>query len=121
MKIQKAFTLAEALITVGIIGVVAATVIPWFVNNANEIAWSKSSEVFELKIKEAMNQMKTNDVMTGYATNEAFLDAFAEYMKFANRCSISNLTGCFESSFKASDGTNIDTVANLEQEKILVK
>jgi len=61
-----------------------------------------------MKIGEATKQMKTNDVLAGYATNDAFADEFAKYMKFGRRCTSANLSKCFVSKFKLADNTEID-------------
>lgn len=107
------FTLAEVLITITIIGVVAAIVIPWFVENVQNQAWSAEKANFNMKINEAMNQMKTNDALTGYATNEEFVETFKKYMKITRVCDSSNLTSCFVPMLKAGDGTEVDTVKKL--------
>ena len=50
------FTLAETLITIGIIGVVAALTIPTLVQNYQEKNWETSANVFEKKLNEAINK-----------------------------------------------------------------
>ena len=105
----KSFTLVEVLITLTIIGIVAALTIPQLVKNMSDYEFSKAQSVTLAKIKEATNQMKSNDVLAGYATNELFADEFQKYMKVVRRCDSSTLTKCFPAKFKTNDGTEIDT------------
>src|SRR5574344_2395158 len=105
MKDKKAFTLAEMLITITVIGVVSAIVIPQLTKNFQDLAFAKSKENSLMKIAEATKQMKSQDVLSGYTTTSSFVDAFANYMVVAKRCTTSNLDECFSSSFKKADGT----------------
>ena len=50
---KAAFTLAEVLITLAIIGIVAALTIPTLIQNYQERAWGTASEVFQRKLGEA--------------------------------------------------------------------
>lgn len=111
------FTLAEVLITITIIGVVAAIVIPALVKNITEHVWGEEKTNFEMKINEAMNQMKTNDVLTGYATSEDFVNAFVKYMKITRTCDSSNLTNCFVPKFKTTTGKEIITATTMKTGK----
>ena len=102
------FTLAELLITLSIIGIVAALTIPQLVKNMNDYAFGKSKDVTLAKITEATSQMKSNDVLSGYTTNDAFVNEFQKYMKVIKTCDSSTLANCFPAKFKA--GTDdIDT------------
>lgn len=98
---KKAFTLAEALITLGVVGVVAAVVIPTLMNNVQDYTFAKAKENSLAKITEATKEMKSNDVLAGYTTNSDFVDAFSRYMTVIKRCDSSNLTGCFPPKFRS--------------------
>jgi len=106
---KKGFTLAEVLITLTIIGVVAALTIPELVKNMNDYAFGKSKEVTLAKITEATNQMKSNDVLDSYTTNDAFVDEFQKYMKVTKRCDSTTLVNCFPAKFKTGTGDEIQT------------
>ena len=113
-------TLAEVLITVGIIGVVAAIILPTTLKSVSSWIFSTSNAVFLSKLKEATNQMALNSPMVGYATNDAFIDEFSKYVKIAKRCTSSNLNECFVSRFTTSTqainvGTSLMTGADLGQ------
>ena len=53
---KAAFTLAEVLITLAIIGIVAALTIPTLIQNYQERAWNTASQVFQRKLGEALYQ-----------------------------------------------------------------
>lgn len=106
--IKSAFTMAEMLITIGVIGIVAAVIIPAVNQNVQDYIFSKAKENSLMKITEATNQMKSNDVLAGYTTNSSFVDEFEKYMVVVKRCTSSNLAGCFPQKIKDSSGTEID-------------
>ena len=56
-----AFTLAEILITLGIIGVVAAISIPTLMANVNARQWTTAKEVFNKKLNESLKTMNIMD------------------------------------------------------------
>lgn len=112
------FTLAEALIALGVIGVVAAVVIPNLMQNVQDYTFAKAKENSLQKITEATNEMKSNDVLAGYTTNSSFVDAFEKYMVVVKRCNSSNLAGCFPQKFKASDGSEIDVTTLTTGDKL---
>lgn len=91
----KAFTLAELLITLGIIGIVAVLIIATFIKNYQEKAWKTSAEVFDKKLTEAINLMNTNDELAGYTTTENFVDKLSKYTKIIKTCNESNLDNCW--------------------------
>lgn len=103
-----AFTLAESLITVGIVGVVAAIIIPAVMQNVQDYAFAKAKENSLMKIKEATSEMKSNDVLAGYTTNSSFVDEFEKYMTVVKRCDSSNLGGCFATTFKKANGSSLN-------------
>ena len=104
-----AFTLAETLITLAIIGVVAAIVIPQLMTNIQQQGWNKSKDNTMAIVEEATKEMNVNSTLAGYATNEAFADEFVKYIKVSNRCTSSNLTNCFVPNFQSMGGTAITT------------
>jgi prepilin-type N-terminal cleavage/methylation domain-containing protein len=59
------FTLAEVLITLGIIGVVAALVMPGLIQDWREKSYSTAKDVFNNRLEEATRQMNINEALTG--------------------------------------------------------
>ncbi|MFI3299830.1 MAG: type II secretion system protein [Candidatus Gastranaerophilales bacterium] len=110
MKKRSAFTLAEVLITLGIIGVVAAMTIPNLISNVQSEALTKKNTVFTGRLEEAMNQMRFHEKLIGYASLEDFLDELGKYLKISYVCSNSELENCFPEEIKTSEGTlTVDT------------
>lgn len=103
-----AFTLVEVLITLGIIGVIAAVTIPTLMSNINQNVFNSQQDMALKRIKAATDQMRTNDLITAYDTNDHFADQFQKYIKISKRCDSSNLQGCFASTFKTLSGQSIN-------------
>ena len=92
---KKGFTLAEVLITIGIIGVVAALTIPTLVNNYQTRSWNISSSNFEAKFGEALKIMNTQQSLSHLGTTERFVNELQKHMKVAKVCDNSELNLCF--------------------------
>lgn len=56
---KKAFTLAEVLITLAVIGIVAALTIPKLIQNNNQKAWDTAADVFNKRLEVAARVMNT--------------------------------------------------------------
>lgn len=118
-----AFTLAEVLITLGIIGVVAAMTIPTLINKTNDLelksAWKKEYSTFSQAFTQIVND-NGGSVMGVFATNtggEALKDAFKSKLLVTKNCigdssqggtgSGSAISGCWHpmSGYKYLNGT----------------
>ena len=106
MKIQKlktditcykvaAFTLAEVLITLAIIGVVAALTIPNLIQSHNEKAWATAKSVFEKRLEVATKQMNTEEKLAGYTNTMDFVNELKKYIKITRICDNTEITKCF--------------------------
>lgn len=91
-----AFTLAEVLITLAIIGVVAAMTIPTLVQNYQERSWNTASTVFQRKLGEALTVMNTQGSLAGYQDTEDFVAELSKHMKISKICKNDDLMSCFE-------------------------
>ena len=89
------FTLAEVLITLAIIGIVAALTIPTLVQNFQTRAWNTASEVFQRKLGEALRVMNVQGTLAGYTTTEAFVDELSKHIKITRICDNDDITTCF--------------------------
>ena len=92
---KTAFTLAEVLITLGIIGVVAAITIPTLINNYNTKTWNTTANVFERKLEEALKTMNTQSTLAGHTTTESFVDELSKHFKTNKICGNDKLLDCF--------------------------
>ena len=64
-----AFTLAEVLITLGIIGVVAALTIPTLVANYQAKSWNTAASVFDKRLTEAIKTMNVQSKLGWWIFN----------------------------------------------------
>ena len=96
---KAAFTLAEVLITLAVIGIVAALTLPGLIQNHNEKAWSTAKDLWEKKLTETVRRMNTDGVMTGHDTTEDFMDTFKQYMKVIKTCDNNDLNKCYSPEF----------------------
>ena len=103
LKLNKlGFTLAETLIAMMIIGVVAVLIIPNFLNNINEKTLEKQKEVFSKKFQEGLSQMRVDDKLAeNYATTQDFVKQMQKYFKITQICDKENLDNCFDKTFYA--------------------
>lgn len=98
MRIPKTcFTLSEVLITLGIIGVVAAITIPILFKNINNIIVTNQKKVMESKILQGLNLLNSqeNGLSRDYANSEEFVRALSKYMKITTICAKDHLSDCF--------------------------
>ncbi|MDR1327560.1 MAG: prepilin-type N-terminal cleavage/methylation domain-containing protein [Heliobacteriaceae bacterium] len=100
---KKAFTLAEVLITLGIIGVVVALVMPGLIQDWREKSYATAKDVFNRRLEEATRQMNVNEALTGYSTTEAFVNELKKYLKVLQVCP--DPSGCFAATVTNSDGS----------------
>ncbi|MBO6087143.1 prepilin-type N-terminal cleavage/methylation domain-containing protein [bacterium] len=93
---NNAFTLAEVLITLGVIGVVAAITMPTVIANINERVNSERHANIAMKVTQAMEQMRAHGLLNNsYGTTEAFVDELQKYLKIAKRCDSSHIAECW--------------------------
>ena len=92
---KAAFTLAEVLITLAVIGIVAALTLSGLIQNHNEKAWSTAKDLWEKKLTETVRRMNTDGVMTGHNTTEDFMGTFKQYMKVIKTCDNTDINKCY--------------------------
>lgn len=112
---KKAFTLAEILITMGIVGVVSAMTIP-----ALNQSWQKQAYVTQLRkvyseVAQAAVRLKTDRNVQSLAearvtSNNIREEFIHKYFVVLKDCPI--ILGCFANSYKNVNGTNIVTSVN---------
>lgn len=105
------FTLAEILITLGIIGIVTAMIIPTLLKNTNNIElktkWKKEYADLTNVTKLIMNDNGNNIVGVFTSGESSMLTTYSNYLKVAKVCSTDSVAeGCIASQFyKGLDGT----------------
>ena len=90
-----AFTLAEVLITLGIIGVVAAMTLPVLLTNVQAKIRAEQIRSAKYKFSLATEKMARLNLIGPYDSTDAFVDELQKHLKISKRCDVSNLRGCW--------------------------
>ena len=84
---KAAFTLAEILITLAVIGVVAAMTLPTLIAKINEKADSNQKAVIEAKLIQGLNMLDLHGGMNDtYSSTAEFVEELGKYMKITAVC-----------------------------------
>ena len=90
-----AFTLAEVLITLGIIGVVAVMTMPAIIANIQDHVKAKRIENIRQKLSKVTDAMSATSGINGYADTMEFVTEMNRHMKIAKICDNDNLSACW--------------------------
>ena len=90
-----AFTLAEVLITLGIIGVVAAMTLPTLNQAINNKVRAEQVRTVKYKFTKATEKMNSLGLIGPYASTDAFVDELQKHLKIMKRCDSSHLRECW--------------------------
>ena len=100
---NSAFTLAEVLITLVIIGVIAAFTIPTLINNTQKQEFVNGVKKANSTLQQAMaNMANKNDAAVGdysFLSNINFIDEFAKVTNTIKKCS--SVSDCFGSNYNS--------------------
>jgi len=94
---KPAFTLAEVLITLAIIGVVATMTIPTLVADYQKKSWETSRDVFNRKLTEALRVMNVQQTIANKGDTANFVNELSKHFKITKICSNDKLQDCFNS------------------------
>ena len=89
------FTLAEVLITLGIIGVVAAITMPVLMSNVQERVKQKRVENIKQKLSKVTDKMAVQSGLTGYGDTMSFVQEMSKHMKLAKICDNNHIGDCW--------------------------
>ena len=92
---NKGFTLAEVLITLGIIGVVAAMTLPTLNQAINNRVRTEQVRTVKYKFTKATEKMNSLGLIGPYASTDAFVDELQKHLKIMKRCDSSHLRECW--------------------------
>ena len=96
MKLAKAgFTLAEVLITLGIIGIVAAMTLPTLNQAINKKVRAEQVRTVKYKFTKATEKMNSLGLIGPYDSTDAFVDELQKHLKIMKRCDSSHLRECW--------------------------
>lgn len=117
----KGFTLAEILITMSVIGIIAIMAVPPFINEINTRVWNARSVDTLGKLSEATNRMKVDDMLSGYANTDAFVNELSKNMKILKRCDAMHLENCFTKGIKIDGEVDPILTKDLQTSKSIFK
>ncbi len=121
VKTRAAFTLAEVLIVIVVIGVVAALTIPALITHFDTIVNKNRKEVIEDRLLEGMNQLNTLDAgfeASQYEDTEGFVRALSKYYKMSQICGAEDIKNCFPyETIKYTDEEGNEATASVEDLK----
>ena len=100
---KKGFTIVELVITIGVIGVVAAITMSLVFRNTHGIEFETASSKLQLQLKQTLETMNAAQTLTGYATTKDFIGEFSQNLKVIKTCPSDNLSGCFPETFKSGE------------------
>ena len=105
-----AFTLAEVLITLGVIGVVAALTMPTLLKNIAERSNSEAQANLAQKITKSMDLMRVDGGLERtYNSTDEFVDEFSKYIKISTRCDADHIADCWPTkTVTTTDGETYD-------------
>ena len=110
---KAAFTLAEVLITLAIIGVVAAITIPSLMALIGSKSDSARKEVIEDRLLDGLNRYSAMEdgLSLHYNTTKEFLDGLSKYYKMSQICDSDEITKCVPyEKINFEDGDEIKSV-----------
>ena len=92
---KAAFTLAEVLITLGIIGVVAAITMPVLLSNVQDRVKQKRVENIKQKLSKVTDKMAVQSGLIGYGDTMSFVQEMSKHMKLAKICDNNHISDCW--------------------------
>lgn len=105
-----AFTLAEVLITLAIVGVVAVLTIPTVTNNMSQRSNIVKLEATIKSLNDAVNNLMIDERAMEIGDSsmvDDFSSLFGNYLKIAGDCDGDRYSNCFGSSYSSISGENL--------------
>ena len=90
-----AFTLAEVLITIGIIGVVAALTLPALLANIQGKVRAEQIRTVKYKFTKATDKMKSLSLIGAYPTTNDFVQELRKHLVIAKVCDANHIRECW--------------------------
>jgi len=111
---RAAFTMAEILLSLTIIGVVAAITLPSLTGNINERTWNTQRKALYARFSQAIALMPA---LNGYANTETFVtDGLAKVLKINNICDSEHLEDCgLVSKITTLNGNNFSMATKMSE------
>lgn len=111
---KRAFTLSEVLITLAIIGMVAALTLPNLIEKNNEKSWAVSAQQFQNRLTVAFKSMLANGELNSYSDTYEFINkGLKKYINITKVCTHENLKECFSENIINSEDNEKITLEDL--------
>lgn len=113
---KQGFTLAEVLITLAIIGVIAAISVPSLIQKTNQAelktAWKKEFATISQAYDKLVFDNGSTNICTGDMDDKCLRNVFSNYLKVIKSCNKAVTDGCFPSGSTYMDGTTTNANGN---------
>lgn len=117
-----AFTLAEVLITLGIIGIVAALTIPTILNYFQQQQFNSAWKKAFSELNEAVTRIKTENngtIVATFSSRDDLRNVFIKYLKYVQTCdSGAALGNCWPSTVKTLNPNAVISTADSNYMKL---
>ena len=87
------------MITLAIIGIVAAMTIPTLISDFRAKQLDTADKKFNAEMLSALRLMEVNSEYNNLTTSEDFLTALSKYIKLVDKCTNDDLSKCFSTKF----------------------
>ena len=121
---KSAFTLAEVLITIGVIGVVAAISLPTLLTNVQERVRKEQVRTAKYKLTTSTSKMNADGQMIPYENTHEFIKVLSGHYKIISECDNNHLENCWpakvinipkpDGTFETKNVSTIKTGADLQ-------
>ena len=91
---KRAFTLAEVLITIGIIGIIVVILVPT-ISVINNKLYDNARKQIEAKLTTTMKVLNAKGILEPTTTTDKFVDILEKNLKVVKRCNKNDLDQCF--------------------------
>ena len=92
---KKGFTLAEVLITLAVIGVVAAMTLPTLISTMHTKALDRREKVFKLRLIQGLREMTVKSRLSNYDSTYEFAQELGRHYKYFKLCNSNNIKACY--------------------------
>ncbi len=114
-QVKNAFTLAELLITISIIGVVAVLILNVAAAITSKVQ-ERSRNMAKAKLTQVMKVLNSQDLLHGITTTDEFADILEKHVKVIKRCDSEHLTSCFNKTITRETAKVLGNTTGLKYE-----
>lgn len=113
----QAFSFAEILLTILIIGVIAMLTISPLSKNVNDSTVNKQNKTFAVKFEEGLQVMRLREKLAQTYDTASFVQEMTNFFSISQVCDSDNLGNCFSQTIGMHDEKNEDLIFNVANMK----